>query len=113
MTESMMIDKEDIVALAERIAHEFEPERIILFGSYAYGAPTEDSDVDLLVVLPFEGHHARKAAEILNRVDFFPRFPIDLLARTPDVIRQRLQWGDFFLREIVDMGEVLYDAADR
>jgi predicted nucleotidyltransferase len=50
MTGSTMIDKEDIVALAERIAREFAPERIILFGSYAYGTPTEDSDVDLLVV---------------------------------------------------------------
>jgi len=58
-----MIDREDIVAVAERIARAFAPERIILFGSYAYGAPTEDSDVDLLVVLPFEGNHTHKAAE--------------------------------------------------
>ncbi len=102
-----MIDREDIVALAERIAREFEPERIILFGSYAYGTPTEDSDVDLLVVLPFEGNHTRKAIEILNKTN--PCFPIDLLARTPDVVQWRVEQGDFFLREITQKGEVLYE----
>ncbi len=104
-----MIDKEDIVALAERIARGFAPERIILFDSYAYGTPTEDSDVDLLVVLPFEGNHTRKAIEILNKTD--PHFPIDLLARTPDVVQWRVEQGDFFLHEIVERGQTLYEAA--
>ncbi len=103
-----MIDKEDIVALAERIAHEFAPERIILFGSYAYGTPTADSDVDLLVVLPFEGSHRRKAIEIKHRADVL--FPLHLLARTPETICQRLEWGDFFLREIIDRGRTLHEA---
>lgn len=105
-----MIDDKDIVALAERIAREFEPERIILFGSYAYGTPTEDSDVDLLVILPFEGNHTRKAIEILNKAD--PRFPIDLLARTPEQVRWRVEQGDFFLREITQKGKVLYESAN-
>ena len=104
-----MIDDKDIVALAERIAREFEPERIILFGSYAYGTPTEDSDVDLLVILPFEGNHTHKAIEILNKAD--PRFPIDLLARTPEQVRWRVEQGDFFLREITQKGKVLYESA--
>ncbi len=103
-----MIDREDIVAVAERIARAFAPERIILFGSYAYGAPTEDSDVDLLVVLPFEGNHTHKAIEILNKTN--PRFPIDLLARTPGVMQWRVEQGDFFLREIMQKGQVLYES---
>jgi len=61
--------------------------------------------------LPFEGHHAHKAAEILSKVDFSPRFPIDLLARTPDVVRWRVEQGDFFLREITRNGEVLYESS--
>lgn len=106
-----MIDMDDIVETAERIAQEFAPEQIILFGSYAYGCPTQDSDADLLVVLPFEGDHVRKAVEILERVD--PRFPVDLLVRTPAQLRQRLEWNDFFMREIVEKGRVLYVAPDR
>ena len=64
-----MIDEKKITDLGERIAREFQPERIILFGSYAYGKPRPDSDVDLLVVLPFDGKGFRKSLEILNRVD--------------------------------------------
>ncbi len=104
-----MIAREDIEALAGRIAREFAPERIILFGSYARGTPTEDSDVDLLVVLPFEGNHTQKAIEIRRRVA--APFPLDLLARTPDVVRWRVEQGDFFLRDILRDGEVLYESA--
>ncbi len=50
-----MINEKKIADLGNRIAKEFQPERIILFGSYAYGKPRPDSDVDLLVVLPFDG----------------------------------------------------------
>jgi uncharacterized protein len=82
-----MVDQKHIDELTERIASEFHPERIILFGSYAYGQPGPDSDVDLLVVLPFEGTGFRKSLEILNRVD--PDFSVDLLARRPDDTARR------------------------
>ena len=104
-----MVDMNSIRALIERIVQKYHPERIILFGSYAYGTPTVDSDVDLLVVLPFEGKGSRKAVEILNRVQ--PEFPVDLLIRTPEQIRQRLAWNDFFLREVIEKGKILYEAA--
>jgi len=93
----------------DRIVLEFHPEQVILFGSYARGDADEDSDVDLLVIMPFEGKGARKAAEIMNRVS--PGFPVDVLVRTPDTVRERIELGDFFLREIVREGTVLYDAA--
>jgi len=104
-----MIDRGRIREFSRRVAEEFRPERIILFGSYARGRPTADSDVDLLVVLPFRGRGARKAIEILSRVE--PGFPVDLLVRTPRQIRQRLAWGDFFIREILERGKVLYETA--
>ena len=103
-----MVDMDSIHALVERIIQTYSPERIVLFGSYAYGRPTVDSDVDLLIVLPFEGKGARKAVEILNTVH--PEFPVDLLVRTPEQVRQRLAWNDFFLREILEKGKILYEA---
>lgn len=103
-----MVDMDSIHALVERIVQVYQPERVVLFGSYAYGMPTLDSDVDLLVVLPFEGKGARKAVEILNTVH--PEFPVDLLVRTPEQVQQRLAWHDFFLREIIEKGKTLYAA---
>jgi uncharacterized protein len=103
-----MIEMRKILELSQQIAKAFEPERIILFGSYAYGTPTNNSDVDLLVVLPFEGQAFRKTAEILDYTN--PTFSVDLLVRTTDELQQRLAWGDFFLREIVERGQILYEA---
>jgi predicted nucleotidyltransferase len=94
--------------LANRIATAFSPERIVLFGSFAYGSPGVDSDVDLLVVMPCVGKPWRKAAEIRNRVR--PEFPLDLLVRTPEQVAERVALGDGFVREILDRGTVLYEA---
>ncbi len=94
------------MSVSDEIARRFRPERIILFGSYAYGTPTEDSDVDLLVVLPFEGRAAKKSTEIQTAVRI--RFPVDLIAITPDRLRQRIEMGDFFLREVTQKGQELY-----
>jgi uncharacterized protein len=104
-----VIEMHKILALSQTIAKVFEPERIILFGSYAYGTPTEDSDVDLLVVLPFEGQPFRKAAEIRGCIN--AEFPIDLLARTSEQVKERLDLGDFFIQEIMERGKVVYEAA--
>jgi len=110
-TEKPPISQEQIQEYSDRIVAEFKPERIILFGSYAYGTPTPDSDVDLLLVMPFDGHPTRKALDILNQIN--PPFAIDLLVRSPEQMRQRLAWNDFFLREIVERGRVLYAATHR
>ena len=91
-----------------QIARRFQPERIILFGSYAYGRPTPDSDVDLLVVMPCKGRPLDKAHEI--RLAVRSGFPMDLLVRTPSDIKKRVAWGDFFLKEVTEKGTVLYDA---
>ena len=103
-----MVAMDSIQALVERIVQAYHPERIVLFGSYAYGTPTVNSDVDLLVVLPFEGKGSRKALEILNTLE--PEFSVDLLVRTPEQVRQRLAWNDFFLREVIEKGKILYEA---
>lgn len=97
-----------IEELSERIAREFQPERIILFGSHAYGQPSSDSDIDLLIIMPFEGRQSEQAIRILNRLNELA--PIDLLVRRPEEIEERLEMGDSFMREIIERGKVLYEA---
>ncbi|MEW6126928.1 MAG: nucleotidyltransferase domain-containing protein [Acidobacteriota bacterium] len=101
----------EIKAICERIAREFHPERIILFGSHAVGNPHADSDVDLLVVMPFEGRHTEQAIKILNKLNVLA--PIDLLIRTPEQVQERIQIGDAFMRDIIERGKVLYEANHR
>jgi uncharacterized protein len=103
-----MIALSQIEALSEQIVAKFQPERIILFGSYAYGQPNEGSDVDLLVILPFEEMPVQKAISIRQQVDY--PFSLDLMARTPTQIKQRLEMGDFFIQDIITRGKVLYEA---
>jgi len=95
---------------ARQVVEQFDPDQVILFGSYAYGTPTPDSDVDLLVVMPAHDQFSQavRIAEAIER-----GFPLDVLVRTPRVLEQRLRWGDWFLREIVTRGKVLYEKADR
>jgi uncharacterized protein len=103
-----MIDLSQIEAFSQQIVEKFQPERIILFGSYAYGQPTEDSDVDLLVILTFEGMSVQTAVAIRQQIK--PPFPLDLIARTPEQIQQRLDMGDFFIQDIINKGQILYEA---
>jgi uncharacterized protein len=105
----MMITMSQIETLAKSIANEFKPNQIILFGSYAYGTPNDDSDVDLLVVLPFAGKPVRKAIEMRSRVN--SKVPLELLVRTPEKVAKRIANNDWFMREIVEKGRVLYEAS--
>ena len=106
-----MVSRHAIKSFSDEVARRFKPAKIILFGSYAYGRPTADSDVDLLVVLPGKGRSLDKSLKIRLAVE--AGFPMDLIVRTPAEMRRRLSWGDWFLREIVEKGVILYDAAPR
>jgi uncharacterized protein len=103
-----MFSIHQIQFFSEQIAEKFRPERIILFGSYANGQATQDSDVDLLVILPFEGLPVEKAIDIRQQIK--APFPLDLIARTPQQIQQRLEMGDFFIQDIINNGHILYEA---
>ena len=94
---------------ARQVAERFRPNKIILFGSYAYGTPHEDSDVDLMVVMP-AANHVSQAVRI--RLALPAPFPMDLLVRTPDDLRRGLKEEDWFVREVVEKGKVLYEAKD-
>ena len=94
---------------ANEVAERFRPERIILFGSHAYGTPDAESDVDLLVVMPAR-NHIDQAVRIRQAIP--APFPLDLLVRRPQTLEWRLKAGDSFLQEIVTRGKVLYEKTD-
>ncbi|MGQ9787060.1 MAG: nucleotidyltransferase domain-containing protein [Anaerolineae bacterium] len=99
---------ETLPAAVERIVQELQPEKIILFGSYASGTPTPDSDVDLLVIMETEASGKERSWAVSRLL--IPRpFPVDILVRTPQEIERALAEGDFFIREIIAQGRVLYE----
>jgi predicted nucleotidyltransferase len=102
-----MIERKKIKAFVGEVAQQFHPRRVVLFGSYAYGRPNADSDVDLLVIMPHKGHSAIQAAEIRKRIH--AGFPVDLIVRSPREIRRRLAMDDFFITEILERGKTLYE----
>ena len=97
-----------IKSLCRQIVENFNPQKIILFGSYAYGKPNADSDVDLLVVMPFEGRNHEQVVKIRQKLK--TSVPLDLLVRTSEQVRERIEMEDFFMREIAERGKVLYEA---
>jgi len=95
---------------ARKIADAVHPEKIILFGSFAYGQPTPDSDVDLLVIMESNLRPQARVIQISEILDPRP-FPVDIIARTPAEIEERLRMGDVFFREILSKGKVVYERA--
>src|SRR5258708_2269966 len=82
---------------ARQVAESFQPDKIILFGSYAYGVPHADSDVDILVIMPAR-NQLDQAVKIELACD--PPFPLDLIVRTPHNLKWQLAEGTSFLTEI-------------
>ncbi len=104
-----MITRKQIDDWCTEIVQRFHPEKVVLFGSCATDTATEDSDVDLLVVMPFEGRSVEQAVQL--RMDTRPAFPVDLIVRTPEMIAERLRMGDSFIREILETGRILYETS--
>ncbi|MBI5651516.1 MAG: nucleotidyltransferase domain-containing protein [Chloroflexi bacterium] len=97
-----------IRTVAQRIANQFHPEKIILFGSYAYGKPTPASDVDLLVVMETPLREKQQRLEISRALSPRP-FPLDVVVRTPRQVQERVALGDTFIAEIMTRGKPLYE----
>jgi len=103
-----MIAWRQIRRYCNAIAREFNPERILVFGSYAHGSPTPDSDVDVMVIMPPTRSRVRPSLQIRRRIS--AGFPVDILVRTPREIDQRLRSGDSFITEVMSRGKVVYEA---
>lgn len=100
----------DIQAFSDAVAREFEPERIILFGSHARGDATADSDVDLFVILPGKGAAVDKSLDIRTRLR--AGFPLDLLTRSAGEVERRIAMDDWFILDILEEGKTLYERSD-
>lgn len=95
-----------IKKVVDKIVQEFQPEKIILFGSWAWGKPDKDSDVDLFIIK--ETENTRQTAREIDG-SIFPRpFPMDLIVYTPKQVEKRKNMRDFFIRDILKKGKVLY-----
>lgn len=96
--------------ITERICSNYKPERIVLYGSHAYGEPDEGSDIDLFIIKddPDQPRDRRLKVRRLLR-DIIREIPISPVVYTPFEVRTRLAEGDGFLREIVEKGKVLYE----
>lgn len=103
-----MVTRQDIQSVCDDIVREFAPLQVMLFGSYAYGAPTEYSDVDLLVVMPVAKSETRPQ-EIEIRERLARPFHLHVLVHSPEDLAYRLAYNDWFLQEITEKGEVLYE----
>lgn len=101
--------QEEIKKLIRKIIEKYQPEKIILFGSYAYGEPDEHSDVDLLIVketedIPFYRRvNLRRLCQDTHR-----HIPFQPLVLSPQELAMRLRSNDPFFREIMEKGEVCY-----
>jgi predicted nucleotidyltransferase len=108
--EGSIISRDEIQLLVDDIVDRYHPAKVILFGSYAYGNPNSDSDVDLLVIMRHRGPAPKVAARIMLSCPH--GFPVDLLVRSPMEIQRRITIGDSFLREITTKGIVLHESDD-
>jgi len=96
--------------VVRKIAERFHPQKIILFGSYARGDVRPESDVDLLVVMDAPKGGERPSLQIRRMLHVM--FGLDIIVHSPQTLRQRIAWGDPFLKEAVETGKVLYESAD-
>lgn len=96
-----------IQQIGDRIGRDFQPEKIILFGSQAYGIPTWYSDIDLLVVMPQLEDPLEQSVTMLKKLNI--PISVDLLTRTSKQLQQRVEMGDRFIKEILERGQVIYE----
>ena len=104
------IPQEAIDEVVRQIAEKFQPQKIILFGSYARGKPRPESDVDLLVVMDTPLKESQQSLEIRHHLGVM--FGLDLIVYTPDRLQERVQMGDWFLRDVLKEGKVVYESSN-
>ncbi|HXK28167.1 MAG TPA: nucleotidyltransferase domain-containing protein [Candidatus Binatia bacterium] len=101
----------EISKIVRQVVDAYRPEKIILFGSYAYGKPNADSDLDLLIIKETSERFIDRWTNVRMIVSDPKRtIPIEPLVLTPQEVEERLAMGDQFIEEIITKGEVLYAA---
>lgn len=103
------VSREVIRRIVTRLVAAYAPERIVLFGSHAYGTPNEDSDIDLLIIKETDEGFFKRLVTVRQAVAGLHRsVPFDPIVLTPGEVRDRLAKGDQFLAEVMEKGEVLH-----
>jgi len=97
---------DNLINIADFIKKEFKAQKVILFGSYAYGKPTVDSDIDLFVIMDTKERFPKVSASIRIAIhnSFSLKKPMDIIVRTPDFVEDGIKEGDFFIRDIMEKG---------
>ncbi|OGC21996.1 hypothetical protein A2291_07460 [candidate division WOR-1 bacterium RIFOXYB2_FULL_42_35] len=98
-----------IRAIVLKAAEKVKPQKVILFGSYAYGKPNKDSDVDLLFIKKTNLGRIDRYCLISDNLEH--HFAMDILVKTPAEVKKRLKMGDPFYKEIINRGKVLYESS--
>ena len=101
------VDMKSIKDKIHKIVKKYKPEKIILFGSYATGNPTPDSDVDLLVIIDTKQPTWDVSVDISLMLKH--SFPMDIIVKTPQEIKKRLNYGDYFIKDIIETGKIIYE----
>ena len=104
------IPQKAIDQVVRQIVERFKPQKIILFGSYARGNPRPESDVDLLVVMDTQLKEIQQAIQICQQIEY--RFGLDLIVHTPKYLAERMKMGDWFLRDVLKEGKVIYEVSN-
>lgn len=101
--------RREIKNIIKGLVEEYQPERIILFGSYIWGRPKKGSDIDLFIIKKGVGkqRHIERLWDIVGLVDC-RKMGVDLLVYTPREVRERLKLEDPFIKKVIEKGEVIY-----
>lgn len=98
-----------IKKISKKIEREYHPEKIILFGSYAWGKPGRYSDIDLFIIKKTKARHLDRSVEIRKILDEENgKVALDPIVYTPDEAKNRIKLGDDFIKKIFTKGIVLY-----
>lgn len=106
-----MVSMSDIKRYCDGIAAAFKPQRIILFGSHAYGIPNDESDVDVLVVMP-KSRRVRRDTAVKIRLKVRADFPVDVLVRGESEVERRVRDQDLFMLDVTEKGKLMYEAVN-
>jgi len=103
-----MVGKDKISEIVNKIATGYNPDRIILFGSYANGNPNDDSDLDLFVIKDSDLPRPQRTVQV-RKMLFGAMIPIDLIVYTPKEIEESINNKFSFVFEVLNTGKTLYE----
>ena len=105
---SKKLIKKEIDRIKIKLVQKYQPEKIILFGSYVWGKFTSDSDVDFFIIKNTKKRKLDRMYEV-KKLLRDRKIPIDILIYTPKEIKKRLDLGDYFVEDVIKKGQIIYE----